>query len=60
MLKQDPTEQGTVPDDPAPWVMWRTAPFGMGAAEAIVAKAAIKTANTNATINFLQLMTNLH
>jgi hypothetical protein len=60
MLKQDPTEHGVVPDDPTPWVMWRTAPFAMGAAEAVVAKAAIKTANTNATINFLQLMTNLH
>jgi hypothetical protein len=62
MLKQDPTEQGVVPDDPAPWVMWRTTvpSEGMGAAEAIVAKAAIKTANTSATINFLQLMTNLH
>jgi hypothetical protein len=59
MLKQDPTEQGVVPDDPTPWVMLRSAPFGMGAAKAVVAKAAIKTANTSDTINFILLMTNL-
>jgi hypothetical protein len=59
MLKQDPTEQGVVPDDPTPWVMLSTVPFDMGAAKAVVAKAAIKTANTSATNIFVLLMTNL-
>jgi hypothetical protein len=60
MLKQDPTEQGVDPDDPWPGVMLRSVPFDMGAANAVVAKAAIKTANTSATSNFVLLMTNLH
>jgi hypothetical protein len=59
MLKQDPTEQGVDPDAPTPWVMLRSVPADMGAAKAVVAKAAIKTANTSVTSNFVLLMTNL-
>jgi hypothetical protein len=60
MLKQDPTEQGVVPDDPTPGVMVSNVPFGRGAANAVVAKVAIKTANASTTNSLTLFMTNLH
>jgi hypothetical protein len=59
MPKQDPVEQGVAPFDPEPWVMLSIVPFGRGAANAVVAKAAIKTANTSATSSLALFMTNL-
>jgi hypothetical protein len=59
MPKQDPTEQGVAPFDPAPWVMVSTVPFGRDAAMAVVAKAAIKIANAIATSSFTLFMMTL-